>query len=83
MDISYIINQLGEEREEYYNSVAPPLIQTSNFAFKTVAKFRQAIGDEKEAYIYTRGNNPTVDILSKKLAALEGAEEAGAYPHRK
>jgi hypothetical protein len=28
-DISYIINELGEDRELYFNAVAPPIIQTS------------------------------------------------------
>ena len=76
MDISYIINQLGEERADYYNAVAPPIIQTSNFAFKTVEELRKAVSNEKECSIYTRGNNPITDILSKKIAALEKAEDA-------
>ena len=37
MDISQIINELGEDRENYFNAVSPPIIQTSNFAFKKVA----------------------------------------------
>jgi cystathionine beta-lyase/cystathionine gamma-synthase len=74
-DISYIINQLGEERENYFNAVAPPIIQTSNFAFNTVADLRKAFEDEMAGYLYSRGINPTVDILRKKLAALDGAED--------
>ncbi|HEX8059443.1 MAG TPA: aminotransferase class I/II-fold pyridoxal phosphate-dependent enzyme, partial [Cyclobacteriaceae bacterium] len=31
---------------------------------------------EYHTLIYSRGNNPTVDILRKKLAALDGAEDA-------
>ena len=75
-DLSYIINQLGEERENYFNSVAPPIIQTSNFAFKTVEDFRNLLLDESKGALYTRGKNPTIDILEKKIAALDGAEEA-------
>lgn len=75
MDQSYIINQLGEDRENYYNAVAPPIIQTSNFAYKSVDDFSFAIKNEKDRHIYSRGNNPTVDILAKKMAALEGAED--------
>ncbi len=74
-DISYIINQLGEDRENYFNAVAPPIIQTSNFAFNTVADLRKAFEDEMAGYLYSRGINPTVDILRKKLAALDGAED--------
>ena len=36
MDISYIINELGEDRENYFNAVAPPIIQTSNFRVNKV-----------------------------------------------
>jgi cystathionine beta-lyase/cystathionine gamma-synthase len=76
VDLSYIINQLGEDREQYFNAVAPPIIQTSNFAFNTVDELRIGISDEFESTLYSRGNNPTLDILRKKLAALDGAEDA-------
>ncbi|HZH97027.1 MAG TPA: aminotransferase class I/II-fold pyridoxal phosphate-dependent enzyme [Flavisolibacter sp.] len=75
MDLSYIINELAEDREHYFNAIAPPIIQTSNFAFKTVADLRKAFEDEMGGYLYSRGLNPTVDILRKKLAALDGAED--------
>ncbi len=75
MDISYIINELGEDREKYFNAVAPPIIQTSNFVFNTVAEMRSALQDEYRTYLYSRGKNPTVDILAKKLAALDAAED--------
>ena len=75
MDISYILNELGENREQYFNAISPPIIQTSNFAFKKVDELRQTFKDESTRYIYSRGINPTVDILRKKLAALDGAED--------
>lgn len=76
MHLSEILTHLGEDREQYFNAVAPPIIQSSNFAFKTIESFRTAIGDELNHHLYTRGNNPTVEILRKKVAALEGAEDA-------
>ncbi|MBL0304964.1 MAG: PLP-dependent transferase [Chitinophagaceae bacterium] len=75
MDISQIINELGEDREYYFNAVAPPIMQTSNFAFKKVADLSKAFENEMGGYLYSRGLNPTVDILRKKLAALDGAED--------
>lgn len=75
-ELSYILNELGEERDNYFNAIAPPIIQTSNFSFKTVADFRAGLSDEYYAMLYSRGNNPTVNILRKKLAALDGAEDA-------
>lgn len=76
MDLSYILTELGEERAQYFNAVAPPIMQTSNFAFDTVADLRAAFADEMGGYLYSRGLNPTTDILRKKLAALDGAEDA-------
>lgn len=75
MDISYILNEYAEDRENYFNAVSPPIMQTSNFVFKTVDEMRQAFADEYSTYLYSRGRNPTVDILRKKLAALDGAED--------
>lgn len=76
MNLSYILNELGEEREKYFNAIAPPIMASSNAAFKTVADFREAILQEQENFVYSRGNNPTVEILCKKLAALDAAEDA-------
>jgi cystathionine beta-lyase/cystathionine gamma-synthase len=75
MDISYIINELGEDRENYFNAVAPPIIQTSNFRVNKVDELRALFEDEYSGYLYSRGLNPTVEILRKKLAALDGAED--------
>jgi cystathionine beta-lyase/cystathionine gamma-synthase len=75
-ELSHIINTVGEERSNYYNAVSPPIIQTSNFAFNTVSDFRNALSSELDNHLYSRGNNPTVAILRKKLAALSNAEDA-------
>jgi len=74
-NLSYIINELGEGRENYFNAISAPIIQTSNFAFKTVDDLSKALDDEMNGYLYSRGLNPTVEILRKKLAALDGAED--------
>jgi cystathionine beta-lyase/cystathionine gamma-synthase len=39
-DLSHILNHLGEERAGYHGAVAPPLVQSSIFAFPTVAEMR-------------------------------------------
>ena len=75
MDISYIINELAEDREHYFNAVAPPIMQSSNFVFNKVDDMRKAFVDEYSTYLYSRGLNPTLDILRKKLAALDNAED--------
>ena len=74
-DLSYILNHLGEERERWHGAVAPPIVQSSIFAFRDVDAMRAGFRDEFGQHVYTRGNNPTVEILRRKLAALEGAED--------
>lgn len=75
-DLSFILTELGEERAQYFNAVAPPIMQTSNFAFHKVADLRKAFEDEMSGYLYSRGLNPTTDMLRKKLAAMDEAEDA-------
>jgi len=76
MHLSEILTHLGENRQDYFNAVSPPVIQTSNFTFDSLENFRQQFSDEFSHHVYSRGNNPTVEILRKKIAALEGAEDA-------
>ena len=76
MDISYILNQLGEDSASFPKSMVPPIAQTSNFVFESVEDIRRAMADEFNAFIYSRGNNPVTAVLRQKLAALEGAEDA-------
>lgn len=74
--LSWIINHLGEDRAAQRGAVVPPIYQTSMFCYRSVAELRAAVADEQNTPFYTRGNNPTVDLLRVKLAALEGAEDA-------
>ncbi len=78
-NLDYIINHLGEERSNYFGAVSPPVIQTSNFCFETLEEMREALKREMDDPFYTRGVNPTVAILRKKLAALEGSEECMVF----
>ncbi|HEV7231983.1 MAG TPA: aminotransferase class I/II-fold pyridoxal phosphate-dependent enzyme [Bacteroidia bacterium] len=75
-DLSHILNHLGEDREEYYGAVSPPIFQTANFASPSVGALREKLKTEMESPFYTRGFNPTAGVLRKKIAALEGAEDA-------
>lgn len=74
-EISFILNELGEDREKYFNAVTPPIFQTSNFSFNTVNDLRKAFEDESSSFIYSRAGNPTMKILAQKMAALDGAED--------
>lgn len=76
MDLSYILNELGEDREQWLNAVSPPIFQTSIFCFDSVSALREGLRDELGTPFYTRGHNPTVTVLRRKMAALEGAQDS-------
>lgn len=75
-NLSHILHQLGENREDYFNAVSPAIAQSSNFCFDSVQEMRTSLHQEFEKPFYTRGYNPTVAILRQKLAALEDTEDA-------
>lgn len=76
MDPKQIIYQLGEEFGTDAMPGSPPIHQTSNYLFNSVKGMREALQQENDLPFYTRGTNPTVRLLSKKLAALESMEDA-------
>ena len=76
MDLTEILHHLGEYDDPTFRTVSPPIYQSSNFDFKTVKDFRAAMANEEHLPIYTRGANPTVRLLEKKLAALQSTEAA-------
>lgn len=55
-----------------------PIVLSSAFAFESADQAAKAFKGEDDAWIYGRWGNPTVDALEKKLAALEGSEDACA-----
>ncbi len=70
-------------------SVKPPIFQTSTFVFKTAEEgkrfFEVAYGKselnakEEIGLIYSRINNPNMQILEERLAVLEDSESAAAF----
>ena len=58
-----IINQLGENRGDYFNAAIPPIFSNSNFLFSTVEDMRAAMISSNNIPFYTRGNNPTLNQI--------------------
>ncbi len=75
-DLSHLLTHLGEDRERGFDAVVPPIVQSGNFTYPTVAAMRAVVQHEFDKPLYTRGYNPTVAVLRQKLAALEQAEDA-------
>jgi len=60
------------------NSVAPPLYQTSVYAFDDIDEVDALLGGTRKGYSYTRGGNPNFDALSEWMARMEGVGAAVA-----
>lgn len=76
---SEICLHTGENREGYFGAIAPPIMQTSLFAFENWDSFIEGITAERAHYVYTRGVNPTTEILETKLAELERGEKCKCF----
>lgn len=75
-ELSYLLNHFGEEREKYEGAINPPVYQTSNFAAGNYDELVKRIKNEFDSPFYSRGYNPTAAIVRKKIAELEGTEDA-------
>ncbi|RPI27611.1 MAG: aminotransferase class I/II-fold pyridoxal phosphate-dependent enzyme [Acidobacteria bacterium] len=58
------------------NSFQPPIFQTTNFRFATIDDMVEQAQGRRSQYLYTRNANPTLEVVEKKVAALEGGEAA-------
>lgn len=54
-----------------FGSVAPPIFQTSTFAFQSPEQGAARFAGTEPGYIYTRMGNPTTALLEDTVAALE------------
>jgi methionine-gamma-lyase len=66
----------GEEKFQVNGPVGPEIVRTSNFTFANTEEMKRWAEGKSPVYIYTRYGNPTLRVAEKKIAALEGAEDA-------
>lgn len=62
------------EPMENEGALTPPLHLTSTFVFDTAEAGGEMFAGEREGHIYSRISNPTLDLLERRIAELEGAE---------
>src|SRR5262249_42201810 len=66
----------GYEVEPTTKAVAVPIYQTVAYAFDSADHGAALFNLEVEGYRYSRINNPTVAVLERRVAALEGGLDA-------
>lgn len=72
-DFDTLAVRAGQERSQF-NEHSEALYLTSSFVFDSAAQAAARFSGVEEGYVYGRFSNPTVDMLQRRLAALEGAE---------
>jgi cystathionine beta-lyase/cystathionine gamma-synthase len=60
-------------------AVMPPIAQASLFRHPTIESLLEGLGHEGERFVYSRGSNPTVQILERTLADLERGESCRCF----
>lgn len=66
----------GEIRYNEYGSITTPIVQTSTFIFKNTEEIKKLPQGVAGRFEYGRYGHPTQMAAERKLAALEGAEDA-------
>ena len=74
-DVEAILSHLGEE-EKLLGAVTPPIFQNSLFVHESAESLLNTMAHSIDGppYFYSKIANPTVQIVEKKLAALDGME---------
>ena len=66
----------GYEVDPATKAVAVPIYQTVAYAFDSADHAAALFNLEADGYRYTRINNPTTEVLERRVAALEGGLDA-------
>jgi methionine-gamma-lyase len=69
----------GKMHDAQHGALSTPIYQTSTFVFDNVQQGSNRFMGEEEGFIYGRLGNPTIRELERKMAVLEGTEDAAAF----
>ncbi len=64
----------GYDPLDYHGALNPPVFLTSTYAFASARAGSDIFAGEAQGYVYSRVGNPTVSVLERRLAELEGGE---------
>jgi cystathionine gamma-synthase len=72
----------GDEKRQAFDAIPTPIVQTATYAFADTAEivaYTEGRHPNEDRGEYGRYGNPTVRALEKRLAALEGTEDAAVF----
>ena len=68
----------GHDPNDATAARAPPLYQTTSYEFADADRAADLYALEADGHVYSRVGNPTVNVLERRLAALEGGPRRSA-----
>ena len=57
-----------------------PIVQAATFAYEDLETWTAVATGRAEGHIYARNSSPTLDVLERKIALLDGTEAALGFP---
>lgn len=75
----------GAPRDKGFHSITTPIVQSATYTFKNTRQLiefldKKVYGGELDREEYARYGNPSVWSVEKRIANLEGADDAVVYP---
>jgi len=62
-----------------YGAAVVPIVQAATFAYPDLDSWEAVALQRRAGFIYSRNSNPTLEVLEKKIAALDGTESAVGF----
>ncbi|WP_035122968.1 PLP-dependent transferase, partial [Clostridium tyrobutyricum] len=62
----------GYDPKKHNYACTVPIYQTASFNLGDTDRLERIKSKEEHGFLYTRSGNPTLDILEKRITALEG-----------
>jgi cystathionine gamma-synthase len=62
-----------------YGAAVVPIVQAATFAYEDLDTWQAVALGKGVGHIYSRNSNPTLDVLEKKIALLDGTESAASF----
>lgn len=69
----------AEEGPFPYNAAVVPIVSAATFAYPDLASWDAVATHRVSGHVYSRNSNPTVDVLERKVASLDGTDQALAF----
>jgi len=79
MDMGTLSVWGGEEERFSEGAICPPIYQSVAFGYEDMQDWFDVALGRKPGHIYSRNTNPTVRPLERKIALLDGGEDATSF----